>query len=104
MLIVASNNATGKVLGVLLAISFLVWLVQKIGGHLTGTGVCPYCGKGLKTNAVACHHCGHVHPKRAKHNTRAEWRCEKHGHLLEKSRTTCPIDGSPARWTTPKSE
>src|SRR4051794_18069035 len=27
----------------------------------------------------------------------AEYRCEKNGHLLEKHRTTCPIDGSVVR-------
>ncbi|HVA19324.1 MAG TPA: hypothetical protein VMU55_04040, partial [Solirubrobacteraceae bacterium] len=29
---------------------------------------------------------------------KAGWRCEANGHLLNKNRTECPIDGSPVRW------
>lgn len=38
-------------------------------------------------------------PKPAAHRKGVQWRCEKNGHLLEKHRDVCPIDGSPAGWS-----
>jgi hypothetical protein len=32
---------------------------------------------------------------------KVSWRCEKNGHLLDRKRTTCPIDGSPGVWREP---
>ena len=38
--------------------------------------------------------------RRTKAATQEQWRCEKNGHLLDRKRTTCPIDGSPGAWRT----
>jgi hypothetical protein len=51
---------------------------------------CPNCGGPVKP-------LGRVRrsqPRRPK----TQWRCEKHGHLLNRKTTTCPIDGSAGEW------
>jgi len=39
--------------------------------------------------------------RRRAHRAGLEWRCGKHGHVLDPTRSSCPIDGSPADWRAP---
>jgi hypothetical protein len=51
---------------------------------------CSNCGGSVKPLGRA----QRSRPRRSK----TQWRCEKHGHLLDQKRTTCPIDGSAGGW------
>jgi hypothetical protein len=73
-----------------------------VGGALATLGLSLLATKGEKW---CCPECGgpcvpmrQVQAPRALGGRGKKWRCEKNGHQLDRSRTTCPIDGSPAGW------
>lgn len=72
-----------------------------IGGALATAGLsllvakrekwrCPNCGGPVKPLTQR----RPSQPPRRK----TQWRCEKHGHLLDRKTMTCPIDGSAGGW------
>jgi hypothetical protein len=71
-----------------------------VGGALATVGLsllgaksekwrCPLCGGPAKPITQA-------RPSRPR--GKAQWRCAKNDHLLDRKTITCPIDGSPAGW------
>jgi hypothetical protein len=93
--------------------------VVAVGGTLATAGLslfgaksekwrCPMCGgpcvpeSQVRTNAAIMNFVGsRGERKKAAGGAKAAWRCEKNGHKLDKGRTHCPIDGSPASWREP---
>jgi rubrerythrin len=87
-----------------------------VGGTLATAGLsllgaksekwrCPICGgpcvpmSQVRTNqAISDYLIRRQQRKKATGKQKAQWRCEKNGHLLDRKRTTCPIDGSPGMW------
>jgi DNA-directed RNA polymerase subunit RPC12/RpoP len=73
-----------------------------IGGTLATAGLSLLVAKREKWR---CPNCGspvepHGPGRRLSQPRRREtqWRCEKHGHLLNRKTMTCPIDGSAGGW------
>lgn len=90
-----------------------------VGGTLATAGLsllgaksekwrCPMCGgpcvpeSQVRTNAAIMNLVAsrgqRKKAKQAAGNAKVSWRCEKNGHALDRHRTSCPIDGSPAAW------
>jgi rubrerythrin len=61
---------------------------------------CPFCGG--KVQAMASRNrpslSKRLLPQPRTRSGGRTWRCEKYGHVLNKKRKHCPIDGSPAGW------
>lgn len=93
--------------------------VVAVGGTLATAGLsllgaksekwrCPICGgpcvpeSQVRTNAAITNFLAtrdqRKKARRATGGAKVAWRCEKHGHQLDRGRATCPIDGSPAGW------
>lgn len=62
---------------------------------------CPTCGSKCEQLGAISSSAGGLTKRQAKAKSggaKVEWRCAKNGHLLDRKRTTCPIDGSAAGW------